>query len=134
MLVLPGGMAWDKKKINEAAQLAADFLENKVPIAAICGATAGLARPGLLDNVPHTSNAKEYIAQTGYKGATFYRDSPSISSGDLITASAIGSLEFAREIFSCLGIYSDQVLAVGYSLFKTGEAKYFAQLMMAAKA
>ena len=46
MLVLPGGTAWDRKKNKEAAQLAADFLAKGTPVAAICGATAGLARIG----------------------------------------------------------------------------------------
>ena len=35
MLVLPGGTAWDKKKNQEAAELAADFLASGVPVAAI---------------------------------------------------------------------------------------------------
>ena len=134
MLILPGGIGWDKKKNKEAAQLAAEFLANKVPVAAICGATAGLARAGLLDEVKHTSNSKDYIAQTGYAGASFFRDAPTVKSGHLITASAMSPLEFAREIFSSLGIYSDEVLAAWYKLNKTGDAKYFAELMKATAA
>ncbi len=134
MLVLPGGTAWDEKNNSEAAQLAAEFLAKEVPVAAICGATAGLARAGLLDKVAHTSNSKDYLAQTGYKGESFYRASPTVRSGNLITAPATNSLEFAREIFSCLGVYSDEVLAAWYNLFKTGDAKHFAELMKAAGA
>ncbi|MEO5660609.1 MAG: DJ-1/PfpI family protein [Polaromonas sp.] len=115
-----------QKKNLEAAQLAAEFLANEVPVAAICGATAGLARAGLLDKVLHTSNSKDYIAQTGYQGAPFYRVSPTVRAGGLITAPATNSLEFAREIFSCLGVYSDEVLAGWYNLFNTGDARYFA--------
>jgi len=37
--------------------------------AAICGATASLARGRLLDNRQHTSNAREYLAATQYTGA-----------------------------------------------------------------
>jgi len=129
MLVLPGGTAWDKKKNKEAAQLAADFLAKGIPVAAICGATAGLARLGLLDAVPHTSNSRDYLATTGYKGAAFYREQPAVTSGGLITASAMSPLEFAREVFSTLGIYSDEVLSAWYNLYKTGDAKYFVQLM-----
>jgi len=132
MLVLPGGTAWDKKKNKEAAQLAADFLAKGTAVAAICGATAGLARIGLLDNMPHTSNSKEYIAATGYKGAAFFRDKPAVKSGKLITAPAMSPLEFAREVFLELGVYSDSVLAAWYKLYKTGDAKYFAALMKAA--
>ena len=133
LLILPGGMAWDKKKNQEAAQLAAEFLAHCVPVAAICGATAGLARAGLLDKVPHTSNAQDYLAQTGYRGTAFYRDEPSVKSGHLITASSTGPLEFARDVFSALGIYSNEVLAAWYRLFKTGEAKYYADVMKAAQ-
>ncbi len=129
MLVLPGGIAWDKKKNKEAAQLAAEFIDSKIPVAAICGATAGLARAGILDTIPHTSNSKEYIAQTGYKGGAFFREEPAVTSGNVITASAMCPLEFAREVFSTLGIYSEKVLLAWYNLYKTGDAKYFAQLM-----
>jgi putative intracellular protease/amidase len=127
--VLPGGTAWDLKKNMEAAQLAADFLAKGTPVAAICGATAGLARIGLLDEVPHTSNSKDYIAATGYKGIAFFRNQPAVKSGNLITASAMSSLEFAREVFSTLDVYSEAGLAAWYSLYKTGDAKYFAALM-----
>ena len=129
MLVLPGGTAWDKKKNKEAALLASDFLAKQIPVAAICGATVGLARIGLLDNVPHTSNSKEYIAATGYKGGAFYSSKPTVKSGQLITASAMSALEFARDVFFMLDVYADAALAAWYQLYKTGDAKYFAALM-----
>jgi putative intracellular protease/amidase len=129
MLVLPGGIASDKQKNKEAAQLAAEFLAKETPVAAICGATVGLASIGLLDRVPHTSNSKEYIAATGYKGGAFFRKKPAVKSGNLITASAMSPLEFAREVFSMLDVYSEATLAAWYNLFKTGDAKYFAALM-----
>ena len=128
MLVLPGGIAWDKKKNTDAAQLAVEFIAKGTPVAAICGATAGLARVGLLDATSHTSNSKDYIAQTGYKGGAFFLDEPAVKSGNLITASAMSPLEFAREVFSALGVYSDKVLSAWYNLYKTGDAKYFADL------
>ena len=49
MLILPGGIAWDEGKNKEAIEVARVFLDSRVPVAAICGATAGLARGGLLD-------------------------------------------------------------------------------------
>jgi putative intracellular protease/amidase len=131
MLVLPGGAAWDQKKNKKAARLAGAFLAEGTPVAAICGATAGLARAGLLDDVPHTSNAKDYLAATGYAGGPFYRQKPAVRSGRLITASAMRPLEFAREVFSLLDIYSDAVLAAWYGLYKTGDAKYFEAFMKA---
>ena len=49
MLILPGGIAWDEGKNREAIEVARVFLDSRVPVAAICGATAGLAHGGLLD-------------------------------------------------------------------------------------
>jgi putative intracellular protease/amidase len=134
MLILPGGASWDEGENGEAADLAAQFLNHKVPVAAICGATAGLAKAGLLDKTKHTSNALDYLAATGYKGAKHYVDAPAVRDGNLITASAMSPVDFAKEIFSCLGIYDDAVLNAWYGLFKTGDAKYFQQLMKAGRA
>jgi len=133
LLVLPGGASWDKGKNQEAALCAAEFLAQETAVAAICGATAGLARAGLLDTVPHTSNSKDYIAATGYQGGRFFRQEPAVRSGLLITASAMSPLEFAREVFALLDVYPEETLAAWYSLHKTGNAKYFFELMKSAQ-
>jgi len=44
MLILPGGESWDQGGNAEAVETAKTFLAAGVPVAAICGATAGLAR------------------------------------------------------------------------------------------
>ena len=46
MLILPGGAAWDEGRHGEVVELARSFLDAGRPVAAICGATAGLARGG----------------------------------------------------------------------------------------
>lgn len=134
MLVLPGGAAWDQKKNKGAAAMAAVFLDQHVPVAAICGATAGLARAGLLDDVEHTSNAREYLTHTGYAGAEHYHDEPAFTAGQLITASGVHPLEFARHVFALLDVYPHRVLAAWYQLYKTGHPKYYAALMKASGA
>src|SRR5919202_2690133 len=50
MLILPGGEAWDEGKNSEILESAKRFLDAGIPVAAICGATAGLARAGILDD------------------------------------------------------------------------------------
>ena len=132
MLVLPGGTAWDQRKNKAAAAMAARFIEQEVPVAAICGATAGLARAGLLDDVEHTSNAREYLQQTDYAGGAHYHDEPAFTAGKLITASGVHPLEFARHVFALLHVYPPRVLAAWYQLYKTGDAKYYAALIKAA--
>jgi putative intracellular protease/amidase len=53
LLILPGGTMWDAGGGAVFTAAAARFLDAGVPVAAICGATAGLARAGLLDAPPH---------------------------------------------------------------------------------
>ena len=131
MLVLPGAQTWDTGGNGEMADAAAAFLDAGVPVAAICGATAGLARAGVLDARPHTSNAPEYLAMTGYAGAAHYVDAPAVTDGDLITASGIHPVPFAHEVFARLGLYTPEVLEAWTGLYGTGDPAWFGRLMEA---
>jgi putative intracellular protease/amidase len=129
MLILPGGESWDRGGNAEAVEKAKAFLAAGVPVAGICGATAGLARGGLLDTRKHTSNAPEYLAATGYRGGHLYQTADVVSDQNVITASGMKSLEFAREIFTRLDLYEGKLLEAWYGLFKTGDPKYYAALV-----
>jgi putative intracellular protease/amidase len=133
MFIVPGGIAWDEGRNDEAIDVARAFLSANIPVAAICGATAGLARGGLLDTRRHTSNSREYLAATQYLGAKFYEDAPAVTDNYLTTASAMAPVDFAYHIFKCLDIYSTPVLEAWYGLFKTGRLEYFEALMKAIK-
>jgi putative intracellular protease/amidase len=135
LLILPGGPHWeDPRSHRSAVQKAAQFLDWGVPVAAACGATAGLARAGLLDHRAHTSNALRYLNGTGYAGAANYRDEPAVCAGGLITAAGMAPIEFAREIFMLLHLYDDEVLEAWYQLHKTGKSEHFARMEAAAQA
>jgi putative intracellular protease/amidase len=134
MLILPGGVLWDQGGNMQAVHKAREYLDAGVPVAAICGATAGLARGGLLDDRKHTSNARDYIAATEYRGAHLYQDSPAVADKNVITSPAMAPLEFAREIFATLDLYTPQVLKAWYNLFSTRKSEYFGALMAAAGA
>ncbi len=110
MLILPGGAGWDEREHPEAILKTKQFLAAGVPIAAICGATAGLALAGILDDKQHTSNAREYLKATNYQGAAFYQDQPAITDENVITASAMTALEFAYQIFKKLDVYTPETL------------------------
>jgi putative intracellular protease/amidase len=129
MLILPGGAVWDQGQNTEAVEQARAFLAAAVPVAAICGATAGLARAGLLDDRRHTSNAAGYLQATGYRGAAFYVESPAVTDGNLITAGGIAPIEFAREIFKRLDLYPAPALEAWYALFKTGDPAHYEALL-----
>ena len=132
MLILPGGSTWDEGRNNEAIEVARMFLDSGIPVAAICGATAGLARGGLLDTRRHTSNSREYLAATHYLGAGLYEDASAFTDNDLITAPGTAPVDFAYHIFKRLDIYTTPVLEAWYGLFKTGRAEYFGAFMKAA--
>lgn len=132
MLVLPGGIAWDEGKNKETIDVARVFLDSGVPVAAICGATAGLARGGLLDARRHTSNSREYLAATNYCGAELYEDALAVTDNNLITAAGTAPVDFAYHIFKRLDIYATPLLEAWYGLFKTGNAEYFSAFIKAA--
>lgn len=135
MLILPGGTAWESGELPEAVDKARELLASGVPVAAVCGATAGLADAGLLDDRPHTSNALEYLtAFTGYAGQDRYVDEPAVTDGDLITASGTAPVDFARAIFERLGVYAPEVLDAWVALYKNGDASAFYALLAAAGA
>lgn len=131
MLILPGGNGWDDGGNQEIIPLAKTFHENQIKVAAICGATLGLAKCGLLDSIQHTSNSKNYLLNSHYSGGKYYINELSVSNAGIITASGTAPLEFARDIFKELNLYKDEVLKAWYKLFKTGSPDAFAELMIA---
>ena len=131
LLVLPGADLWDEGGGAAFADAARRFLAAGVPVAAICGATAGLARAGLLDERRHTSAAAEYLAATGYAGGDHYVDARAVIDGDLITAGPQSPVQFARASLERLGLASDEVLDAYEALFDRADASAFGVLMQA---
>ncbi|HEY1575571.1 MAG TPA: type 1 glutamine amidotransferase family protein [Terracidiphilus sp.] len=129
MLILPGGETWESCSNIEAIDLARVFFVEGVPIAAICGATFALARAGVLDDFHHTSNSRDYLVASGYRGGKFYCDVPAVRDEGVITASGVAPLEFAREIFKALDLYSPSVIDAWYALFKFGNASRYHELV-----
>jgi putative intracellular protease/amidase len=134
LLILPGADMWDAGDGQPFAAAAARFLDAGVPVAAICGATAGLARAGLLDNRPHTSAAPEYLMMTGYTGGDYYVNERAVVSGDLITAGPQSPVQFARATLERLGLASDSTLEAYEALFHRGDPAAFPVLMQAQNA
>ncbi|WP_280251154.1 type 1 glutamine amidotransferase family protein [Nocardia abscessus] len=117
MLILPGAETWEGPELDPFTHKAREFVAAGVPVAAICGATFGLAKAGLLDNRKHTSNVAEFLLYSGYSGADHYVEAPAVTDGDVITASASAPFEFAREVLGRLGVYEPHVLDGWYRLF-----------------
>lgn len=133
MLLLTGAGLWDTgDALAPFAAKAREFLAAGVPVAAICGATAGLAREGLLDGRRHTSGAAAYLAaQPGYAGGPHYVEADAVTDGDLITAGPTEPVAFAREVFARLEVYEPEALDAWYRLFHDSDSSAFPVLMAA---
>ena len=131
MLILAGGDQWDQDSMAGFRTAARRFLAAGVPVAAICGATYGLALEGLLDDRAHTSNAAEYLASSGYAGGDHYVAEPAVTDGDLITAGATAPVHFALAIFGRLGLYAPEVAASWFKLYGDRDPAGYSELMSA---
>jgi putative intracellular protease/amidase len=131
VLVLAGGDMWDAGGGQLFVDAAKRFLDARVPVAAICGATAGLARGGLLDERKHTSAAADYLAMTGYAGGDHYVDARAVVDGELITAGPQSPVQFARATLGRLGLASERTLDAYERLFHGADVSAFTVLMQA---
>ncbi len=150
MLILPGADAWvplyDVRAARDAcvdepdllsafARKAHAFVDAGVPVAAIGGATAGLARVGLLDERSHTSDMVAFLERSGYRGAGHYREEAlAVCDGDVITASGTAPVEFAREVFARLQLFESHMLDAWYRLYGEQDASALHDLMAASRA
>jgi len=123
ILILPGGDYWEtdypEAGLNRvlASAVAAD-----VPVAAICAGTLAVALAGLLNDRRHTSNMPGYLAEhvPGYSGAALYEAVPTVNDNGVITASGLAPVDFAREIFKQLKIFSAADEELWFDMFKHG--------------
>jgi putative intracellular protease/amidase len=123
LLVLPGGELWEGEYPRAALEpVLHELAAAGTPLAAICGATLALALAGLLDERRHTSNMLDYLVQHApkYRGQRHYVTDLAVRDRGVITASGLGSVEFAREIFAELGVFSDADRSLWFDAFKFG--------------
>lgn len=122
LLVLPGGVAWEKREITIINNLVKKLVENKKSIAAICGATFYLGQLGILNNLYHTSNDLGYLKAVvpEYNGQEYYQNKLAVTDKNIITAKGIAPIEFAMEIFKTIGLYNNDALEKWFQLFKNG--------------
>jgi putative intracellular protease/amidase len=122
MLILPGGIAWEKGENKEIENLTLELFKTGKSIASICAATSFLAQLGLLNNLKHTSNDLNYLKAIApeYKGDSNYQNTLAETDKNIITANGIAPIEFAREVFKRIELKSDQELDKWFQLFKNG--------------
>ncbi|HGM3509085.1 TPA: type 1 glutamine amidotransferase family protein [Clostridioides difficile] len=131
LLILPGGNTWlsiDHKIILEKAKEA--LIQGSI-VAAICGATLGLAKKGLLDFRNHTSNDLEFLKMVipNYCGEKYYKMESVVNDENLVTASGVAPLEFTFQVLKILEVFESEALNSWLNLYKTHNSKYFFDLM-----
>lgn len=122
IFMLPGGDMWESESHENLKTLLHRLHAENVPIGAICGATLEIARAGLTRNIRHTSNSKDYLKAmvTDYGDNDFYADELAVTDKNIITASGLGSVEFAREVIKQLKLYDEADTQLWYEMFKHG--------------
>jgi putative intracellular protease/amidase len=131
LLVLPGADTWLDPAQEPVITTVRRLLDNGTVVAAICGATLGLANAGLLDSRPHTSNDLTALKMfcPNYRGESYYVNEPAVTDDNLITASGLSPVEFAYQVFRKLDVMSPAALEAWHGLFTTGKPEFFYALM-----
>ncbi|EKN63751.1 glutamine amidotransferase [Schinkia azotoformans] len=135
VLILPGGNTWIEAIHEPILKKVSKSLKEGIVVAAICGATVGLAKMGLLDSRRHTSNNLEYMKMVcpNYIGEKYYEMGPAVTDGNLVTASGTAPLEFAMHVLKVLDVFAPETLHSWFNLYQTHEQKYFFELMNSIK-
>jgi len=122
ILILPGGVAWENDENHEIDLLTNTLFDKGKTIAAICAATTYLGKQGFLDYLKHTSNDLYYLKAIApqYAGEKNYINSFAVTDQNIITACGIAPIEFAKEIFRKIELYSEQNIEKWFQLFKNG--------------
>lgn len=121
LLIVPGGHLWLRAEGAPAVAAIRELYAAGAPVAGIDSGVLALARAGLLDRRRHTGNWSGQIASQvpSYAGAEQYDSEVlAVSDGGVITASHLGSVEFAREVIRTLDLYSPADREHWYRLFK----------------
>jgi putative intracellular protease/amidase len=131
LVLLPGADTWLNPEQEPVMGRIAGLLGNGITVAAICGATLGLASAGLLDNRPHTSNDLAALKMfcPNYWGERFYVSEPAVTDDNLITASGLAPVEFAYQVFSKLEVMNPATLVAWHGLFTSRKPEYFYSIM-----
>ncbi|MGB9176632.1 MAG: type 1 glutamine amidotransferase family protein [Methanoregula sp.] len=131
ILVLPGADTWLEPSQEPVIARIRELLDHGTIVAAICGATLGLANFGLLDNRPHTSNDPAALKMfcPHYRGERYYVNEPAVTDNNLITASGLAPVEFAYHVFRILEAMTPATLDAWHGLFTTRKPEFFYALM-----
>ena len=91
----------------------------------------GWPPPGCSTERRHTSNDPGFLASSGYAGADHYVAEPAVIDGDLVTASGVAPVHFARAVFERLGAHDPALIDSWFKLYADRDPAGFYELMAA---
>jgi len=110
VLLVNGGSAWEQADAPDVSEVIRKAVSGGKIVGGICAGTVALARAGVLDNVRHTSNSADTLAQTQYKGAALYQDVPrAVSDKRIITAPGTAPVSFMSAVMEALGLKDENL-------------------------
>jgi putative intracellular protease/amidase len=122
LLLLPGGEMWEQGyPADRLDPILGHLAANSIPIAGICAATVALARAGLFRDHRHTSNGRDFLSHyaPNYETSSMYVDAAlAVADRGIISASGLGAVEFAAEIFTTLRALPDEAIAQFRAMYR----------------
>lgn len=122
-LILIGGLSWFDDQAKLLVPIVQKAIKNNILVAGICNASVFLGKYGFLNNVKHTSNTLEYLAdQAGsyYINQSDYVARQAVCDNNIITANGTAYLEFCRAILLKLEADAKEHIEQEYQLNKVG--------------
>ncbi|MBT2569624.1 type 1 glutamine amidotransferase family protein [Planococcus sp. ISL-110] len=126
-LILIGGNSWRQEDSKRVMELVDKAIEKEALLGAICDATVFLGTNGLLNDIPHTSNQLEDLAETAgdsYSNEAGYLHQQAVRSGQIITANGSAFLEFGKRVLEALNAAPQPEIDEWYGFFKQGYYEY----------
>ena len=105
-----GGMVWESVEAPDIRDFLHASRSDGATIAGICGGTLALARAGLLDDIPHTSNSADFLQENAvsYEGHARYQNSRvAVVADRIITAPGPAPVSFTCAVFEGAGLSSE---------------------------
>ena len=111
VVVVIGGVVWESAEAPDIRDFLHASRSSGATVAGICGGTLALARAGLLDTVPHTSNSADFLQNAdSYKGSMLYRSSSiAVIADRIITAPGTAPVSFTCAVFAGAGLPSESI-------------------------
>ncbi|ETS32238.1 transcriptional regulator [Photorhabdus khanii NC19] len=127
LFVLIGGNSWniESSKLNK---LISTYLNDRVVVAAICGAVDFLARGGMLNDYKHTGNSP-YL----WRGYNKYRNTDNfilkqvVVDRNLITANGTACIELSENVLKNIDFETLDIIKKDHELFRLGYYNYLLQ-------